>query len=87
MHWKGMLDHFQLTDCRLLGIMTDNASSNNSMTCELQSTLDNSGIVWPALSNHIPCMAHLIPLPVGAFMSSFGVNGHTKSWEAHDRNL
>jgi len=54
------------------------------MTCELQSTLEASGIEWPALRNHIPCMAHVIQLALGAFMSSLGVKGHTKSWEAHE---
>jgi len=68
-----VLDHFELTDGRLLGITTDNASSNYSMTRELQSTLEASGIEWPALRNHIPCMAHVIQLALGAFMSSLGV--------------
>jgi hypothetical protein len=81
-----VLDHFELTDGRLLGITTDNASSNDSMTRELQSTLEVSGIEWPALRNHIPCMAHVIQLALGAFMSNLGVKGHTKSWEAHERD-
>jgi hypothetical protein len=55
------------------------------MTRKLQSTLDASGIEWPALMNHIPCMAHVIQLPLGAFMSSLGVKGRTMSWEAHTR--
>src|SRR5882757_2934228 len=83
---KDVLDRFEHTDGCLLGIMTDNASSNYSMTCELQSTLEASGIKWPALRNHIPCMAHVIQLALGAFMSSLGVNGRTKSWEAHERD-
>jgi hypothetical protein len=83
---KDVLDHFELTDGRLLGITTDNASPNHSMTRELQSTLDVSGIEWPALRNHIPCMAHVIQLGLGAFMSSLGVKGRTKSWEAHERD-
>jgi len=29
-------------------------------------------------------MAHVIQLALGAFMSSLGVKGHTKSWEAHE---
>jgi hypothetical protein len=29
-------------------------------------------------------MAHVIQLALGAFMSSLGVKGRTKSWEAHD---
>ena len=81
-----MLDHFELTDSRLLGITSYNASSNYSMTCELQSTLEASGIQWPALRNHIPCMAHVILLASGAFMSSLSVEGCTKAWEAHERN-
>jgi hypothetical protein len=31
-------------------------------------------------------MAHVIQLSLGAFMSSLGVKGHTKSWEAHGRD-
>jgi len=53
------------------------------MTCELQSTLEASAIQWPDLRNDIPCMVHVILLAIGVFMSSFGVKGHTKSWEAH----
>jgi hypothetical protein len=81
-----MLDHFALTDDRLLGVPTDNASSNYSMTHELQSTLEASGIEWGALTSHIPCVAHVIQLALGALMSSLGVKGSTKSWEAHERD-
>jgi hypothetical protein len=83
---KDLLDRFELTDGRLLRIMTDNATSNYLMTCELQSTLDASGIQWPALRNHIQCMAHVKQLALHAFMSSLGVKGRTKSWEAHERD-
>jgi hypothetical protein len=31
-------------------------------------------------------MAHVIQLALGAFMSSLGVNGRTKSWEAYERD-
>jgi len=31
-------------------------------------------------------MAHLIQPALGAFMSSLGVKGHTKSWEAYERD-
>jgi len=84
--FEGRADRFELTDGRVLGITTSNASSNYSMTRKLQSTLMASGIDWPALRNHIPCMAHVIQLALGAFMSSLGVNGRTKSWEADERN-
>jgi hypothetical protein len=56
------------------------------MTRELQSTLEAAGIEWPAVRNNIPCMAHVIQLALGAFMSSLGVKGHTKSWEAYERD-
>jgi len=56
------------------------------MTRELQSTLPASGIGWPALRNHIPCMAHVIQLALGALMSGLGVKGRIKSWEAHERD-
>jgi len=56
------------------------------MTRQRHWTLEDSGIEWPPLSNHIPCMAHVIELALGAFMSSLGVKGRTKSWEAHECN-
>jgi hypothetical protein len=85
-HLKDGLDCFELTDGGLLRITTDNASSDYSMTCELQATLEASGIEWPALSNHIPYMANVIQLTLGGFMSSLGVKSHTKSWQAHKRD-
>jgi len=81
-----VLDLFELTDGCLLGITAENASLNYSMTRELQTTLDASGIEWPAVRNHIPWMAHVIQLALGAFMRSLGVTGRTMSWEAHQRN-
>jgi len=57
---KDVLDRFELTDGRLLDIATDNDFSNYLMTRQLQSTLEASGIDWPALRNNVPCMAHLI---------------------------
>jgi len=83
-HLNDMHDWFEWTNSRLLGIMTFHASSIYLMTCELQSTLEAFGIQWPALRNHIPCMAHIIQLAFGAFMSSLVVNCCTKSWEAHE---
>jgi len=76
----------RFTDARLLGITTDNASSNYLMALELQSTLDASSIVCPEIRNHIPCMVHVIQLALGAFMSSIWVQGRTKSWEAHEHD-
>jgi len=56
------------------------------MTRGLQLTLGATGIEWPAFRNHIPCMAHVIHLALGAFMRSLDVKGCTKSWEAHERD-
>jgi len=56
------------------------------MTRERQSTLEASLIMWPALRNHIPCMAHGIRQALCAFMSSLGVYGRTRSREAHKHN-
>jgi hypothetical protein len=83
---KDVIDRFELTDGRLLGITSDNAPSNYSMTRELQSTLEASGIEWLAVRNDIPFMAHVIQLALGAFRCSLGVNGRNKSWEAHERH-
>ena len=81
-----MVHHFKRTDSRLLGILTDNAFSNYTITRKLQLILEASGIEWPALRNHIPWVAHVIQLAVSEFMSSLSVNGHTKSWEADERD-
>jgi len=64
-------------------LTTDNASPDYSMPCQMPSTLEESAIKWPTLRNHIPCRAHVIRLALGAFMSSLGVKGRTKYWEAH----
>ena len=85
-HLKEVHDCFELTDSNLLGITSNNASSNYSITCELQTTREVSGIEWPALTNNTPCMADIIQLALGAFMSCLGVKGRTKSWEAHERD-
>jgi len=86
MYLMDVLDQVQLTDGCLLGITTDIALSNYTMTHELQSTLQDSTIEWPPLRNHIPCMEHVIRLALVAFRSSLGVKGRTKSWEAHEHD-
>ena len=48
--------------------------------------LEASRIEWPALRNHILCMVHVTQLALGAFMSSLGVKGCTKFWEAHEHD-
>jgi hypothetical protein len=85
-HLTKVIDHFQLTDGRFLGIPRVNASTKYSKAHELQSTIDDAGTVWPQLKNHIPYIAHIIQLALGAFMSSLGVKDHTKSLEVHVRD-
>jgi len=85
-HLKKVLVCFELTDGHLLGITTDNGSSNYSMTWELQSTHEVLRIEWPALWYHIPCMMDVIHPTLGAFISNLGVKGYTKSWKMHEHN-
>ena len=85
-HLKEVLDHCKLTDDHLLGISTDDSSPNYSMSRKLPTISEASGIEWPALTNHIPLMAHIIQLAFGAFNCSLNVTGRTKSWEAHQRD-
>jgi len=66
--------------------VTDNASPKYSITPELQSTLEPSGIGLSAMRNYIPCMAHSIQLALGVFISNLGVKGGTISWAAHECN-
>jgi len=81
-----VLDRFELSDGHVRHSRTDNASSNHSITRELHSTLESSGIQCSAWRNHIPCMAHVIQLALGAFMSSLGVRGRCKFWEPHEHD-
>jgi len=81
-----MLDRFKLTDSCLIGITTDNGSSNCWMTCELQSTLVGSEIECAALRNHMIRMSHVNQIGLRAFISILSVKGPTKCWESHERD-
>ena len=80
-HLHSVMDRFNLNNGRVLGITTDNASSNYSMVKELQASLKAMEVEWSAAQNHIPCMAHVIQLALSAFIQSLGVKGRSKSWE------
>ena len=80
-----MLERFGLNWKSVLGVTTDNASSNYSMTRCLEKILEDESIEWSALQNHLPCMTHVIQLALGAFMESLGVKGRGKSWEESER--
>ena len=81
-----VLDCIELTNGCLPQTMADNQFSNYSISRELHSTFEASGIEWPTLRNHIPCKAHIIMLDLGAIRSSLGVKGRTESWVAHDHH-
>jgi hypothetical protein len=49
---------------QLLGITCDNASNNSTLVAELEGLLEESGIIWNAKENTIPCVAHIINLVV-----------------------
>jgi hypothetical protein len=85
-HLKEVLDHVEQTDGLLIRIITNNTPSSYSISLELQPTLLASAIEYPAFRNPILCMAHIIQLVLGAFMSGLGVKGRTKSCEAQERD-
>ena len=80
-HLSAVIARFGLHNGRVLGITTDNATSNYAMARELQKSLKTMEVEWSAAQNHIPCMAHVIQLALSAFMQSLGVKGRSKSWE------
>jgi len=83
---KDIFSRFELTDGHLLEVVTVTAYLNYSIARELQFTPEASGIEWPALGNHIPFIAHLLPLALSAFLSGLGIKGRTICWEAHERD-
>lgn len=78
---RTVMARYGLDNGQVLGITTDNASSNYTMLKELQRCLKTMEVEWSAAQNHIPCMAHIIQLSLSAFMGSLGVKGRNKSWE------
>jgi len=85
-HLQTVLKHFGLDSRQLLGVTTDNASSNYSMTKFLEMLFADCSSEWRASQNHMPCMTHVIQLTLGAFMDSLGVKGRGKSWEDTERD-
>jgi len=67
---------------RILGFTTDSASNNRTLTQALNNAWSLLSVDWCQLENHIPCMAHVVQLIRGAFMSSIKVkwrDGHMPS--------
>jgi len=63
----------------ILGFTTDSASNNRTLTEALNNTWSLLSVEWCQLENHIPCMAHVVQLILGAFISSITV----KSRDSH----
>jgi len=78
---NGVLAKYGIQD-RILGFTTDSASNNRTLTEALSNAWSLLSVEWSQFENHIPCMAHVIQLILGAFMSSIKVqsrDGHMPS--------
>lgn len=83
---KEVLDRFEHTNRLWPGYLTNNTFSNYSVTQEVQPTVQASGIGWRALRNTITCMAHIVQITSGGFMSSPSANSPTKCWESPEQD-
>jgi hypothetical protein len=79
-HLLDVLRRFDLDTGRLLGVTTDNASSNYKMAKALEEELTKAGTRWDSKASHVPCMAHVIQLCLGSFMNALNVEQHEKHW-------
>ena len=81
-----VLIRYEIDDGRLLGITTDNASSNYVTSACLQNALEIVGVTWPAANNHMPCIAHVIQLSLGAFMKELKITGRESYYQEEERD-
>lgn len=81
----GVIKRYDIGE-RLLGITTDNATSNATMAKMLQGVLQELGNDWEAAQNHVPCMAHVIQLSLNAFMNKLQVSQREKYFADTERN-
>jgi len=67
---------------RILGFTTDSSSNNRTLPKALNNASSLLWFEWWQLENHIPFMAHVVQLIIGAYMSSIKVksrDGHMPS--------
>jgi len=67
---------------RIVGFTTDSVSNNRTLTEALNNAWSLLSVEWCQMENHIPCMAHVVQLILGAFRSSIKVksrDGHMPS--------
>jgi hypothetical protein len=57
----------------LLGFTTDSASNNKTLSKTLAEALGMLSIDWEPEKYHIPCMAHVVQLILGAFMKELKI--------------
>ena len=55
-------------ESQLLGFTSDSASNNGTLATALSDALNQLSVDWDCDHNHIPCMAHVVQLVLGAFM-------------------
>jgi len=78
---NGVLAKYGIQD-RILGLTTNSASNNRTLREALSNAWSLLTVEWSQFENHIPCMAHVIQLILGAFMSLIKVqsrDGHMPS--------
>jgi hypothetical protein len=63
----GVLKRYGI-ESRLLGFTSDSASNNGTLAAALADALGQLSVDWSCHHNHIPCMAHVVQLILGAFM-------------------
>ena len=88
-HVVEVLQRYSLDDGRLMGITTDNASANYTMCKALEDALGKLRVRhhWEAAKYHVPCMAHVIQLCLGAFMSALEVRSRERHQTAVDEGI
>jgi len=67
---------------RILGFTRDSASNNRTLTEALNNAWSLQSLEWCQLENPIPCLAHVVQLILGAFVTSIKVkarDGHMLS--------
>jgi len=69
----GVLNKYGIKN-RILSFTMDSVSNNNkTLTKPLNNVWSSLSVEWNQLENHIPCMAYIVQLILGTFMSSIKV--------------
>jgi len=66
-------------ESQLLGFTSDSASNNGTLAAALSNALDQLSVDWNCDHNHIPCMAHVVQLILGAFMDHLKIKSKGES--------